>query len=170
MPNLGQLSVQSLTALARTKPAKFYQLFAERCPERFREEALAVKARLDAELGEGWTAEVERTVRQKDAERWDNYYRTKYGISLADYEEMLARQGGRCAICRVNVSGRQGGRFVVDHCHKSGRVRALLCCGCNAFVGFLENRREHLEPALAYIREHSRSAEVESRPAGESCR
>lgn len=62
-------------------------------------------------------------------------FRTRYGITLDEYEAMLAAQGGRCAIC-----GKQAGkrRLSVDHNHATGKVRALLCIGCNVAVGYFE--------------------------------
>ncbi len=54
----------------------------------------------------------------------------RYGITAADYEAMYERQGGRCAIC-----GAAEGKLVVDHNHKTGKVRELLCHLCNAMIG-----------------------------------
>jgi hypothetical protein len=55
-----------------------------------------------------------------------------YGISLEDYDILLARQGGACAIC-----GQPSERpLCVDHCHVTGRVRGLLCRNCNSAIGF----------------------------------
>lgn len=51
-----------------------------------------------------------------------------YGIDAATYAEIFARQGGRCAICR-NVP--RSVRFAVDHDHKTGEVRGILCKRCN---------------------------------------
>ena len=60
-------------------------------------------------------------------------YRSRLGLTLDDYERMLAAQGGVCAIC--GKPPKQGGRrFHVDHEHKSGRVRGLLCFTCNKFT------------------------------------
>jgi hypothetical protein len=56
--------------------------------------------------------------------------RRTYGISLQDYDRMFARQGGRCAICWK--TSKQS--LCVDHSHRTGMLRALLCINCN--VGF----------------------------------
>lgn len=60
-----------------------------------------------------------------------------YGVTVLWYEEMLAKQDGRCAICKK--AHRTGRRLAVDHCHKTGKVRWLLCVGCNAHVGRFES-------------------------------
>lgn len=51
-----------------------------------------------------------------------------YGITGDDYGALLARQGGRCAICRARPKSK---RLAVDHDHKTGAVRGLLCSRCN---------------------------------------
>lgn len=69
--------------------------------------------------------------------------KTKYGITIARYDELLAEQDGRCAICRCLPDG-YAHRFHVDHDHATMRVRAILCHHCNLAVG---NVRE--DPAIA---------------------
>lgn len=51
-----------------------------------------------------------------------------YGITAAQYDELLRRQGGKCAICRARPKSK---RLAVDHDHRSGAVRGLLCSRCN---------------------------------------
>lgn len=58
----------------------------------------------------------------------------KYGITSADYEKMLLRQGGVCAICRKKFIN----NLHVDHNHKTGLVRGLLCLRCNGKLAWLE--------------------------------
>ncbi len=54
----------------------------------------------------------------------------KYGLDFDQIEEMLNAQGWRCAVCGLPVKALRGG-LVVDHDHESGKVRGLLCHGCN---------------------------------------
>ncbi len=74
---------------------------------------------------------------------------TRYGISEADVSRMIAEQNGRCALC-----GKLPKRLVVDHDHVTGRIRALLCDGCNAGMGQLGGTVEGLARAIKYIRDH----------------
>lgn len=74
-----------------------------------------------------------------------------YGISVADYERMWAAQEGRCAICNEAKE-----RLGVDHCHSTGRVRALLCVSCNAALGQLKEDPELFARASAYLVAHKR--------------
>lgn len=77
-----------------------------------------------------------------------------YGVSYEIYEQMLADQGGVCAICEseetytVNGSVRM---LSVDHDHVSGAVRGLLCQTCNAAIGFFGDRPELLMRAAEYL-------------------
>lgn len=81
--------------------------------------------------------------------RRDSYLRRKYGLGLADYEEILAVQGGGCAICGKTPEV-EGKNLAVDHVHQGtdkGRIRGILCYTCNhRVVGRL--RRDLNHPAL----------------------
>lgn len=78
--------------------------------------------------------------------RQDQKLRYKYGITVKQYNEMLSDQQGECAICRRPPGKR---KLSVDHCHESGRVRALLCAACNRSVGYYEFIRGRAEKYLA---------------------
>src|SRR6266403_544492 len=54
----------------------------------------------------------------------------RYGLTLDDYDRILRGQGGACAICGTREPGGKKGRFTVDHCHESGKIRGLLCINC----------------------------------------
>lgn len=86
--------------------------------------------------------------------------RSKHGLTLQQYEEMLAAQGGGCAICgSTNAGGRWGLRFHVDHDHgccpdrKSCDKcrRALLCSPCNVGLGAFADSPDRLMAAAAYL-------------------
>jgi Autographiviridae endonuclease VII len=71
----------------------------------------------------------------------------RYGISAAEYDALLAKQGGVCAICRKHSKR----RLCVDHCHLTGTVRGLLCDRCNLGLGYLKEDQASLVAALAYL-------------------
>lgn len=85
---------------------------------------------------------------------WESQLRRAYGLSVADYDAMVAQQGGLCAICnrpeRVTRSGKQI-RLAVDHDHETGKVRGLLCMHCNQAIGKMEHRVDLLQQAVAYL-------------------
>lgn len=79
----------------------------------------------------------------------------KYGLTEADYNAMLEQQGGVCAIChRPNFNGKP---LFVDHCHATGKVRALLCHQCNAGGGLFSECPDRLRAAARYFELHQSS-------------
>jgi hypothetical protein len=79
---------------------------------------------------------------------WAHGLRTKYGLSPAEYWELLASQGGGCAIC-ASRPGRK--RFPVDHDHLTGLVRGILCDQCNQVIGLAAEDPERLARAAQYV-------------------
>lgn len=82
-----------------------------------------------------------REYRKKTKDRQGFYVlksrlKFQYGLTLEQYEDMLFRQGGRCASCRHTNKGR---RLCVDHNHTTGSIRALLCDDCNVALGWLHD-------------------------------
>ncbi|MAF30559.1 MAG: hypothetical protein CL819_15335 [Croceicoccus sp.] len=88
-----------------------------------------------------------------------------YGVTGEQYEAMVEKQGGQCAICKTTEPGRGSGGgqtlFCVDHDHETGAVRSLLCRKCNAGLGAFADNPDRLTAAARYLRKHKRCA---SRP------
>lgn len=79
--------------------------------------------------------------------------KSKYGITLEQYAEMLKAQNGGCSICgRKRNPPKEP--LVVDHDHQSGTVRSLLCNRCNGGMGLLGDNPERLRAAADYIEHH----------------
>ena len=76
--------------------------------------------------------------------------KTDYGINTIIYEQMLAQQDGRCAICERPQS-MLNRRFAVDHDHTTGKIRGLLCVPCNTSLGKLNNNPAILQRAIVYL-------------------
>lgn len=83
--------------------------------------------------------------------RW--MYKSKYGITVDQYEQMLAAQDGACAICRQQQTDPRKKRLAVDHCHETGTVRGLLCEKCNRGIGLLGDNLASLRAATIYLEE-----------------
>ena len=78
--------------------------------------------------------------------------KNRYGITLGQYDRMFEQQNGVCAICSgTNPDGR---RLAVDHNHKTGRVRELLCLKCNGQLSGIEDKG-YLKKAIKYLRKHN---------------
>lgn len=80
----------------------------------------------------------------------DSRLKRTYGISGEDYEEMFKQQNGKCEICET-----QHLILCVDHCHKTGMVRKLLCHNCNTGIGQLKDNPNLLTKAADYIKKHT---------------
>jgi hypothetical protein len=91
------------------------------------------------------------------AEFREGHLQRTFGISQADYDAMLAAQGGGCAIC-----GKRPGKTAlhVDHDHETGLVRGLLCVGCNNALGQFRDDLELLARASTYLTERDAGATV----------
>jgi hypothetical protein len=76
-----------------------------------------------------------------------------FNISLEKYSQMLQSQHGVCAICRITPE--EGTWMCVDHDHKSGAIRGLLCGPCNKMLGFARDNEETLESAISYLRKNA---------------
>lgn len=88
----------------------------------------------------------------------DYTLRKRYGIGLDEYAAMLADQGGVCAMCgKAPEPHHHIPTLHVDHDHRSGEVRGLLCWICNWVVGFFENG--YFELAQRYLARYGQSPE-----------
>jgi hypothetical protein len=74
------------------------------------------------------------------------HLRQKYGIGVEDFERMVSAQGGLCPICRKRAA------VHVDHDHKTGKVRAILCEKCNGGMGLFREDLRVMRNAARYLR------------------
>lgn len=77
----------------------------------------------------------------------------KYRITVEDYDRMLTLQGGGCCICGSTPKKR---RLSVDHNHRTGRVRGLLCFPCNYGIGWLKDNAIKAKRIANYIKRDGR--------------
>lgn len=89
-------------------------------------------------------------LRNPEAEYERNLLRN-YGINLVQYFEIYDAQNGVCYICKETELNK---RLAVDHCHKSEKIRKLLCWRCNTVLGKVKESTELLEQMISYIKEH----------------
>jgi hypothetical protein len=86
--------------------------------------------------------------------------RKRYGLDAAAFDALLRRQRNRCAICRSSSPDS------VDHCHRTGRIRGILCRTCNAGLGHFRDDPERLRAAAQYL--IATAAPARARQSGES--
>jgi hypothetical protein len=76
-----------------------------------------------------------------------------YGVSKEDYEDMYSKQDGCCSICGKKES-ESNRRLHIDHDHKTGKVRELLCSNCNTTLGKVKDRIDILYKCIKYLKKH----------------
>lgn len=108
----------------------------------------------------GYRAMELKRWREADPERKRLYkrqtnYRTKYGLELKDVEQIFFSQNNKCAICKKTIvlGGRSGAK--VDHDHKTGKVRGILCSVCNTALGSFRDDTDILASAITYLNKHN---------------
>lgn len=84
-----------------------------------------------------------------------DWIRMRYGITPEQYDAMVANQDGRCAICLVPQK-----KFCLDHCHKTNRIRGMLCNTCNVAIAYMGDNPSNLMRAIEYLKEPSDSSSV----------
>ena len=94
--------------------------------------------------------EASRWQKRRERRRRRNLW--KYGLTEDQYDALLGRQGGGCAICGATEPGRKGDRnFCVDHDHRTGAMRGLLCHRCNQAIGHLKDSPDFCRQAAKYL-------------------
>lgn len=74
----------------------------------------------------------------------------KFGLTEDQYDTMLIAQNNHCATCLE--PDRSNKRLAVDHCHKTGKIRGLLCANCNRGIGLFEDDPELMQKAIDYLK------------------
>lgn len=105
-------------------------------------------------------ADYEKMWRQKHKadnltayrEKERRYNLARYKITAEEYDRLTKEQGGLCALCKQPATNGTGKRLHVDHDHTTGRVRGLLCHGCNTGLGAFGESAELLNVAADYLR------------------
>jgi hypothetical protein len=97
-----------------------------------------------------------KAIRARFLERNPDYrfyesIKSNYGLTRAQYDSLLILQNGVCAICRRGPEGSGKKRLTVDHDHRTGEVRGLLCNHCNVALGNLRDDPLVTRAAAAYL-------------------
>lgn len=82
---------------------------------------------------------------------FSNVFRRKYEITMEGYLALLSSQEGRCKLCNSVPKKR---RLQVDHCHKTLKVRGLICNRCNSALGFVNDDIQLLQKMICYIQDN----------------
>ena len=126
----------------------------------------AAKRRADPEKVSAIRA-YQESYREKNREVLSDKERERtFGITRYEYAKMFHSQNGVCAICSKPETATRNGKIkalAVDHDHKTGEVRGLLCSDCNTGIGKLKEDRSIFISAIRYLDKHSDKKEVVKR-------
>ena len=95
--------------------------------------------------------------KSKNQEVWDkilytSVLKTRYGLTYEQYEALYNSQNGACFVCKIPEGSK---RLCVDHDHKTGMVRKLLCDRCNRALSYIENHSDVIQPLQEYLAQHA---------------
>lgn len=90
---------------------------------------------------------LEKTKKRRKQARWGRIKR-EYGISEDQYYQLVKKQNSKCKICKLTVDEL---KFHVDHCHKTKKVRGLLCNKCNQAIGLFNEDPTIIKNAIKYL-------------------
>jgi hypothetical protein len=92
--------------------------------------------------------------RKRWAERNKNARFKRYGITESEYYQVLRAQSQKCGMCYKLLDKTKPRSIHIDHSHATGKVRGILCDGCNLFLGRYENEayQQRVEQAQTYLR------------------
>lgn len=98
---------------------------------------------------------IGNATKVKDQDR-NSKLKSAYGITITDFNEMLVKQQGCCAICKCkpeqqNNTDKRRQNLSIDHCHTTGKVRGLLCTGCNLALGYVKDNPNTLKEMINYL-------------------
>jgi len=112
-----------------------------------------VKRRTNPAFEESRRKAWQKMDTKRKGKRWGYHLSKTYGLSEAQYYTMLEEQNYACAICSLPVDEEEHyGKFVVDHCHNTGKVRGLLCNKCNLMLGNAKDDIRIMEAGIEYLK------------------
>jgi Recombination endonuclease VII/HNH endonuclease len=116
--------------------------------------SVGVHGEFDFQTREGRTAYLKEYRKANPEIEKARSLREDFGLSLEQYKEMHDRQNGKCAICNEPETQMRNGKIkalAVDHSHKTGAIRGLLCSDCNTGIGKLKDDPTIILSAYRYL-------------------
>jgi hypothetical protein len=153
---------KELTIEQKAQKAEYAKKWRKNNPEKVSEHARRVRVKNKEKIKirqKEWSDKNKKYVQEKGKIWYENnknrsrnvYLKRVFGITLEEYNNLMVKQNNCCAICgEPPVIGEKS--FPVDHDHETGKVRGLLCRGCNVGIGNLKDSVELLEKAIMYIK------------------
>lgn len=86
-------------------------------------------------------------IKCEEKRQREKHYKSKYGMTISDYDAVLENQNGKCAICEETKDK----LLNIDHDHTTGKIRGLLCNSCNTALGLFQDKEEVIKRACLYL-------------------
>lgn len=106
---------------------------------------------------ETYSLKVKKYISENKDKLKDKILKKKFNISLEEYKLMFENQNYKCKICKTDKT-ELGRLLCVDHCHKTGVVRGLLCDRCNRGIGTFNDDITLLTTAIEYIKSNGKNS------------
>lgn len=136
--------------LINSKNKEYYDRNRERILNRVKEYQSQRKEQRSAYMRK-WREKNPEAYKRNSGYFHERHILSTYGLTPEQYQAMLQSQGGRCKIC-----GRtEKTRLAVDHCHKTGKVRGLLCTKCNSALGLFGDNVAIFQSAINYLNDYA---------------
>jgi carbamoylphosphate synthase small subunit len=160
-----KLQMRQRRAENKEKSAEYQKQWRLNNPEKAKEHSKRSREKRKAKIKKYQKAWILKNKDKHTAKSKEWYQKNKdkvrnrllmksFGISLDEYNRLFKEQEGKCAICGREETARTK-ILAVDHCHKTGKLRKLLCRACNVGIGNLQDSIELLEKAIMYLKAHS---------------
>lgn len=146
----------------KCKISKLENDFYARKPGNLRTECKQC-TKTNVKINYGKNIEYHRAIkreRYKNFTRYENYS-NKYGINKYKFKELVVIQNGKCWICRE----KKDEYLNVDHCHKTGEFRGIICKDCNMGIGLFKDNTDNLYRAIRYLTYNGRQYAIKSETA-----
>lgn len=144
------------TQESKEKMSKYQKESGGKNPHRFKDGHVAynktgeTKHEIQKRADKKWR--LAHPERVKEFNRKQNL--RKYGLTISDFDAMLEKQNGKCAVCGRPPENKHNVLFV-DHDHKTGKIRALLCYRCNCALGMVQDNPDILGRLVEYLMKHA---------------
>lgn len=140
--------------MKKCSKCKIEQSKNEFCKDKYNKDGLSSQCKICRSRRYGkWILNnlgYEQSLEFKNTQR-KYHLKNRYNITINDYDDLLKSQNGKCAVCESECPTRGDGRFCVDHNHKTGKVRGLLCSKCNLILGNSDDNIIVLTKAIEYL-------------------
>jgi len=107
--------------------------------------------RADCKICQSKMARARNKITYNSQVKWKWNMKSTFNLTVEDYNILFDKQQGNCAICKRHQTEFKK-RLAIDHCHKTNKIRGLLCSSCNTAIGLLKDDVESLSSAIDYLK------------------